>query len=94
MSVSSVRTWYVPGTATCYDLEQVVSFWPDEVGFVKVSFVSARWDDRIVITLPQASFEAAYSAYVLAIGGATVTRYLSTEAGEPIVTENLNYIIV
>jgi hypothetical protein len=94
MPVSSIRTWYVPGSTTCYDLEQVVSFWPDEPGFVNVAFVSYEIDTRVVVRLPQAAFEAAYQAYLTGIGGATISRYLSTEAGEPLLTEDSNYIIV
>jgi hypothetical protein len=94
MAVSSIRTWYVPGTPTCYDLEQVVSFWPSEPGFVSVAFISQEVDTRAVVMLPQDSFEAAYQAYLTGIGGATISRYLTTEAGAPLLTEDSNYIIV
>ena len=94
MPVSSTRTWYIPGTTTCYDLEQVVSFWPSETGFVDVAFISDDIDNRIVIRLPQTSFEAAYQAYLDTIAASTVIRYLTTEAGDYITTESSNYIIV
>jgi hypothetical protein len=94
MPVSSIRTWYVPGTTTCYDLEQVVSFWPSEPGFVNVAFVSQEIDMRIVVMLPQDSFETAYQSYLTGIGGATISRYLTTESGQPLLTEDSNYIIV
>jgi len=95
MTVTSNRVFYPTG-ATAYDLEQVVAFWPDAdaAGFVNVSFVSMDSDNRCVVRMPQATFETAYETYLQAIGGTAVIRYLVTEAGNNLVTENVSYLII
>ena len=93
MAVASPVLLYQNGTA--YDLEQVVSWWPaEDATFMLVSFVSQESDSRAVISFNAADFETALGAYYALITGTTVIRFLTTEGGDKLVTESLNYIIV